>query len=133
MIIDIASPVGMLRYRCGDFLDGAQQLPDEVYESALAEKNGNMQKAAILCCQYILAGLAFGTHQKLGIIETWGSEAFENYKSYLMLVIKDPAFSSVSPIPYSGDNGLTPIIEFKKHWDREYDCHRHLHRGWVEV
>lgn len=115
-IIDLNSPIGLLRYRCGDFLDGAQQLPDEVYQSALDEKNGNMRAAAILCCQYILAGLAFSTQQKMGVIEVYGQQAYQQYRDYLMLIVKDPNFSGISPIPYGGDGSESPIVSFSKDW-----------------
>lgn len=131
-ILDPSDPISMLRLRCGDVRD-IPLLPDEVYQSALSEKNGNMKAAAILCSQYILAQLAFDSQSRLGVIEVYGNQVFQQYKEYLVMVTKNPDFASISPIPYSGDNGLTPIIEFKKHWDREYDCHRHLQRGWVEV
>lgn len=129
-LIDINSPVGMLRLRVGDTRD-IPVLPDEVYEQALEQNNGNLKAAAILCGQYILASLAFDGQQQMGIIQIWGQQVFKQYKEYLTMVVKDPAFSSVSPIPYSGSNGTCPVIEFKKDWDRAYqDC---CHKTWEKL
>lgn len=119
-IIDLSTPVGALRLRLGDTRD-LPMLDDCVYEQALLDTNGNLKAATILCGQYILAQLAFKTHQKMGLLEVWGSEAFKNYQTYLLLVIKDPSFSSISPIPYSA-SGPSPITEFQKDWYNMYEC-----------
>lgn len=120
-IIDLSTPVGALRLRLGDTRD-LPMLDDCVYEQALRDTKGNLKAATILCGQYILAQLAFKTHQKLGLLEVWGSEAFKNYQAYLMLVIKDPSFSSISPIPFSLASCTNPITRFQKDWDKQYDC-----------
>lgn len=121
MILDMTSPISALRLRLGDTKDYPQMLPDEVYEHALAENNGNLKAATILCGQYILAQLAFKSHQKMGMLEVWGSESYKNYMQYLMLVVKNPDFSGISPIPYSA-TGASPISQFQKDWDKQYGC-----------
>ena len=113
-LIDLNSNIGKLRYRLGDYLD-IQRLPDDVYQSALDEKNNNMRAATILCGQYILAGLAFDSQQRMGIIEVYGNQVFDQYLQFLKLVLKDPAFNGVCPLPYvAGADELHPILQFKE-------------------
>lgn len=118
MILDLSNPVSLMRLRCGDTRD-LPIFPDEVYQKALDDKKGNVKAASILCAQYILATLAFKTHQKMAQLEVWGAESFKNYQSYLLMVVKDPDFSGISPIPYSAE-GVSPIAEFQKDWDKQY-------------
>ena len=128
-LIDINSPIGLLRMRCGDVRD-IPILPDEVYSQALAEKNGNMKSAAILCGNYILAQLAFDGQQQMGIITVYGNHVFQQYKEYLMLMVKDPGLSEISPIPYSGDGGVSPLVRFTKNWHRRQAGYCGV-GGWV--
>lgn len=121
MILDLSNPVSLMRLRCGDTRD-LPLLTDEVYESALQQKKGNVKAASILCAQYILATLAFKTHSKMMQLEVWGAEAFKNYKEYLVMVVKDPDFSGISPIPFSQE-GVSPITKFQKDWDKQYSCY----------
>lgn len=118
-MIDLSSPVGILRLRLGDTRD-IPILPDEVYEQALEEKKGNLKAATILCGQYILATLAFDSQASMGVVTVYGNQVFRQYQDYLTMVIKDPSFSSVSPIPYSGDCTSSPITEFQKDWYMTY-------------
>jgi hypothetical protein len=128
-LIDINSPVGLLRMRCGDTRD-IPILPDDVYEAALTEKNGNLKSAAILCGNYILAQLAFDGQQQMGIITVYGNHVFQQYKEYLMLMVKDPGLSDISPIPYSGDGGESPLVKFTRNWHK---CNLEYcgNGGWV--
>jgi hypothetical protein len=113
-LIDLSTPIGKLRYRLGDYLD-IPRLPDDVYQSALDEKNNNMRAATVLCGQYILAGLAFDSQQRMGVIEVYGNQVFEQYVQFLKLVLKDPAFNGVCPLPYvAGADTLHPILQFKE-------------------
>lgn len=128
-LIDINSPVGLLRMRCGDVRD-IPILPDEVYESALVEKNGNLKSAAVLCGNYILAQLAFDGQQQMGIITVYGQHVFQQYKEYLMLMVKDPGLSDISPIPYGGEDGESPLVRFTKNWHKR-QCGYHGTGGWV--
>lgn len=120
MILDLNNPVSLIRLRCGDTRD-LPILPDEVYESALIEKKGNLKQASLLCCQYILAQLSFKTHQRMNLLEVWGNEAFHQYLQYVKMVIDNPSFSGISPIPYSHE-GTSPITKFQKDWDKQYQC-----------
>lgn len=113
-IIDLSTPIGKLRYRLGDYLD-LPRLSDDVYQSALDDTNNNLRAATILCGQYILAGLAFDTQQKMGVIEVFGQQAFQQYVQFLKLVLKDPAFNGVCPLPYvAGADTLHPILQFQQ-------------------
>lgn len=123
--IDVTTDVGRMRMRLGDFLD-IQQLPDSVYVQTLLDTqnpdgSNNLRAATILCGQYILASLAFSTHTKLATIEVYGAEAFKSFKQYLLLVVKDPSFNSVSPIPYAaGADTLHPILKHQQDWLAAY-------------
>lgn len=121
MILDLSNPVSLMRLRCGDTRD-LPILPDEVYESALQEEKGNIKRASLLCCQYILAQLAHKCHQRMNMLEVWGSEAFKQYIEYVRMVAKDPSFSGISPIPFSQE-GTSPITAFQKDWDQQYSCY----------
>lgn len=120
-IIDLSTPIGALRLRLGDTRD-LPMLDDCVYEQALVDTKGNLKAATLLCGQYILAQLAFKTHQKMGLLEVWGSEAYKNYTSYLLLVLKNPDFSGISPLPFTQLSCPSPIARFQKNWDKQYDC-----------
>lgn len=119
-LLDPTSKITMMRLRCGDTRD-IPFLPDEVYCSALDEKKGDIKSASILCAQYILAQLAFKTRAKMVQLEVFGGDAFKQYQEYLLMIVKNPDFSGISPIPYSA-TGPSPINEFQKDWDKSYEC-----------
>jgi hypothetical protein len=132
-MLNLDDPVCLLRLRTGDTRD-LPILPDAVYQNALTEKKGNMKAAAILCGQYILATLAFDGQQQLGIITIYGQHVFAQYQSYLMMLVKDPDFNQVSPIPYAGENGTNSILEFKQCWDKHQKCcYNPTYDGWEFV
>lgn len=114
-LIDINSPLGLLRLRLGDTRD-IPILSDDVYQKTLDDNNGNLKASAKLCGQYILATLAFDSQQSMGVITVYGNQVFNQYKEYLMLVVKDPNFSDISPIPYGGSGEEAPIVCFTKDW-----------------
>ncbi len=115
MNIDPSTSVGKLRLRVGDFSD-FPYLPDSVYLQTLTDNNGNLGKTATTCAMYILGILSFKTHRKMSLqLEVWGAEAFQNYKAFLLMLVKDPAFSLDSPpIPYTAsgcdDNQINQFI-----------------------
>lgn len=116
-MIDPSTPVGKVRLRVGDWSD-LPILPDSVIQSALTDSSDNVARAAALCAQYILATLTFKTHRKLGQIETWSGEQFNNYVKFLQTTILNPNLMTVAPIPYSGMVEEThPLIEFVKEWN----------------
>lgn len=121
MIIDPSSSVGKVRMRTGDWRD-IPILEDIVIEQALLDCNNDVKAASVLCCQYILATLAFKSHQKLSMIEVWGRESYLSYRDYVMTVLKNPDFSGISPLPFTQLSCPSPIARFQKNWDKQYDC-----------
>ena len=119
-VIDPTSLIGQCRLITGDYLD-IQRLPDSVYQTSLTKYSYNVNRAARECASFILASLTFSTHEKLGIIETYGEKVFQNYLQYLRLIVSDPAFSSVCPIPYSGStSSVHPLIKFTKDFNGNF-------------
>ncbi len=124
-VIDISTDLGKLRYRLGDFLD-LPILPDSVYTQTLtdtknADGTNNLRAATTLCGNYILASLSFSSHQKMAVIEIYGNQTFDQYKQYLMMVVTNPAFNSISPIPYSASTGeVVPVLRFQEDFAKNY-------------
>jgi len=119
-MIDYSTDVGKVRTRVGDWSD-LPYLPDSVYSDVITENNGNLQKSAIQCAQYILAQLSFSGHRKLANLEIWGKEITDSYRQFLMLLIKEPALNAYAPIPYNGDNtDNNPLIQFTIDWNANY-------------
>lgn len=121
MIIDVSTDLGRLRMRCGDYGD-LPYLPDNVYQQALIDTDNNLPVAAKNCATYILGALSFKVHRKIGLqLEVYGAEAFANYKQYLLLILTNPNFMDISPIPYNV-NGTTlhPLQQFQKDWNNNY-------------
>lgn len=122
MSLDFTTDIGKLRLRTGD-ISSLPFLPDAVYTQALSEASNNLPQAAKVCATYILAQLAYKTHRKQGLqLEVWGKEAFDSYKDYLLLTIKDPAFMQSSPpVPFGGTT-VTPesYAQFKSDWKKLY-------------
>jgi hypothetical protein len=113
-IIDPASDIGKVRLKTGDTRD-IPILPDDVIQQVLVESNNNIRQAVTTCGQYILATLSFDSDARLGLLYTYGSQTFEQYKNYLMLILKDPAFNGVCPLPYvAGAKELHPILQFQQ-------------------
>jgi hypothetical protein len=51
----------------------------------------------------------------MGIITSYGSQVYNQYKDYLLLVLRDPAFNGVCPLPYvAGADEVHPILQFKE-------------------
>ena len=120
MAIDPTTPVGKIRLRVGDFQD-LPLLSEAVYESALADCENNIPKAATLCAQYILAILTQRTHQRLQAIEIYGNQQYENYLSFLKTTILNPNLMTLAPIPYAGTGDAThPLIQFMSDWNANF-------------
>lgn len=120
MILDPTSPIGMVRLRVADYSD-LPLFPDSVYQAVLDENSGSIPATAKTMASYILGALSHKTHRKLAQIEVWGAEAFKNYKDFLILTVKDPAFMSYSPVPYglsSVDNN--PLLQFTQDWNKNF-------------
>lgn len=120
MLIDYATPVGKLRCRLGDITD-LPFLPDSIYQAVYDENDSNLNRAVIVCGQMILAQLSFKTHRKLAQLEVWGESGFKQFKEFLMLTVKDPAFMNISPIPYSASGtALHPLLQFASDWNKGF-------------
>jgi hypothetical protein len=120
MILDPTSPIGMVRLRVADYSD-LPLFPDSVYQAVLDENTGSVTATAKTMANYILGALSHKTHRKLAQIEVWGAEAFKNYKDFLILTVKDPAFMSYSPIPYgASDDNSNPLVQFTQDWNKNY-------------
>lgn len=120
MVIDPTTNEGKLRLRLSDWSD-IPFLPSTVYQQTLIDNDNNLQKCTSVLGGYILGILSQRTHRKLANLEVWGNEAFQSYLQFLEKIIKDPAYSGVSPIPYmaKGD-GFNPIVDFVDDWKRNY-------------
>lgn len=121
-IIDPDTSLGKVRLRIGDWSD-LPILPDSVITSALADCQGSVPRAAALCAQYALATLTAKTHRKLGQLETWSNEQFDNYVKFLKLTVLNPHMMTTSPVPYTGNmDGDHPLIAFVDSWNESYAC-----------
>ncbi|MGZ8888044.1 MAG: hypothetical protein ACXW1D_00645 [Halobacteriota archaeon] len=70
---------------------------------------------------YILGTLSHQTHRKMNQLEIWGAESFKNYKDFLLLTVKDPAFMDLSPIPYGAvSDDVNPIVQFQQDWNKNF-------------
>jgi len=120
MAIDFSTDVGKLRLRTADISD-LPYLPDSVYTQVLAEEDGNLPRAAKIIATYILGILSHKTHRKLNQLEVWGSEAFSQYKQFLLLTVTNPSFMDISPVPVNvfGDCAH-PLIQFQQDWNNNY-------------
>lgn len=121
MTLDPTTNLGRLRLRCGDYSD-LPYLPDSVYNQTLIENSNNLPRSAKICAQYILGQLAFKVHRKAGLqLEVFGGEAFVNYKQYLLLIVTNPNFMDISPIPVNlQGTALHPLMQFTKDWNLNY-------------
>jgi len=119
-VIDFTSNVGRLRLRLGDALD-LQIYPDEVYQSALDECDGNMPRATRLMAQYILAALSMRVHEKIGALECYGNQFYSQYRDFILATIANPMFMQTVPMPYSsGMDVKHPIQQFQEDWNACY-------------
>lgn len=126
MIIDPTSNVGKIRLRIGDYSE-FPFFPDEVYLSALEDSNNSVPKASQLMATYMLALLTSQSHQKLAHIEVYGAEHFQNYLKFVRLIVLNPNFMDLSPMPYVaqvvneyGEVVELPLVQFQKDWNANY-------------
>jgi len=119
MAVDFNTDIGKVRLRCADISDLAF-LPDSVYSQAITDASGNLPQAAKTCAMYILGLLSFKTHRKLAQLEVWGSDAFKQYKEFLLLTTRDPNFMQISPIAIGPGATVHPLIQFQQDWNKNY-------------
>ena len=110
--IDPTTNLGKVRLTIGDWQD-LVILPDSVIAQTLTDSGDNVRLASTTCAQYILVTLSFKSHRKMAQLESWSNQQYEQYKDFLMMLVRDPSFSGIAPIPYNGaatTNG--PIVQF---------------------
>lgn len=120
--LDLTNPVDQIRLRVGDTTD-LHYLTDSAYSYALAESGNNKYKASVLAAQWILAQMAYSGHRKMANLEVWGKESFDSYRSFLLLLIRDPAIAQIAPVPYAGATSSTetnPLVQFTKDWNSNW-------------
>ena len=101
--IDPSVAEDRIRLACGDTSD-IPYLTDDIYTYCLATQNNNEPAAIRMAAQMILAQLAYGSHQRLDKIEQWGSEAYQNYLSYIKQVIANPSYNALGGVFVGGMN-----------------------------
>lgn len=90
-----------------------------MYTQTLLDTDDNLYKCVIILGSYILGIFSQRTHRKLAMMEVWNDQQFSQYKTYLMMIVKDPMYSGISPIPYSAtaDN---PLADFQSDWNKNF-------------
>lgn len=120
-VLDPTAPLGQVRLRIGDWHD-LVILPDAVITATLNDLNNNVPRSAQRCAVYILATLSQKSHKKIGLMEIWGSEAFDNYLRYLNKVVLNPLLNESAPIPYVADGSTipNPLEQIADDWKAGY-------------
>lgn len=78
-----------LRLIVGDTMTEFEYLSDETYEY-LMDKNKSETAAALEAARYILGSLTRFSRQRTGDIEVYGREMFQNYKEFLVELLRNP-------------------------------------------
>lgn len=118
-ILDPTSSLGKVRLRTGDWHD-IVILPDVVIQSTLDDYSGSVTQAAQRCAMYILATLTSKSHKKVGLLEVWGSETFNNYVTFLEKTVLNPHLTDICPIPYAPALETNPLVEIQTDWAAGY-------------
>jgi hypothetical protein len=119
-VIDPSTSLGKLRLRCSDWGD-LPFLPDSVYLQTLIDTGDNLPESAKICATYILGMLSFKVRRKMAQLEVFNDSQFKQYKEYLLLITKDPAFmQGLSPLPYAATSEFNHIVDFQKSWNKNY-------------
>lgn len=119
MAIDYSTDIGRVRLRVADISD-LPYLPDSVYSQYITDASGNLPQAAKNIACVILGLLSFKTHRKLAQIEVFGSDAFKQYREFLLLTTRDPNFMQISPIAIGPGTTVHPLIQFQQDWNKNY-------------
>ena len=120
-VIDPSTNIGKLRLRLADWRD-IQWLPDAVYQQTLDDTSNNLTASTRVLAQYILAILSQGTRSKLGILESYDNQAFEQYRQFIIDTVSNPAIMNINPIAIQcGDTTQpNPLIDFQDIWNAGY-------------
>ena len=90
--IDITTSLGKLRLAIADYQDPVV-FDDATLQAILDKNDGNEQAAIKEAASYMLGALSRQSRMRLDRIEIMGSEAFNNYLTYLKYTINNPAGS----------------------------------------
>lgn len=99
--IDPSIAEDRIRLACGDTSD-LPYLTDDIYTYCLSQQSNNEPAATKMAAQLILAQLSYGQHQRLDKLEQWGSEAFNNYLTYIKQVITNPSLNATGGVYVGG-------------------------------
>lgn len=88
MALDLNSAVGQLRLETGDISD-IPVLSDAEYTYILSQHNDVVKDSVIDALYAVLARLSYNTDQRLDRIQFWGSQSFEQYKTFVQDKIKN--------------------------------------------
>jgi hypothetical protein len=126
MVIDPTTSIGKVRLIVGDYNDLAY-LPDSVYQSTLDDNSDNIHRSSAIIAQYILGMLSQKTHRKMGQLEVYGAEAFQNYLAFLKFTVLNPnSIYNVAPLPYS------PVVTSGKALEDFIYDFKHNYRGGTQ-
>lgn len=84
------SAVDRVRLIVGDTMTEIEYLSDDTYEYLLTKHNNNETASALEAARYILGSLARYSRQRTGDIEVYGAEMFNNYKDFLVELLRNP-------------------------------------------
>lgn len=120
-LIDPTTNEGKLRLRLGDWKD-LLLLPSSVYQQTLDDNNNDLTACTRVLAQYILAILTQSTRSKLGILESYDNQAFEQYRQFIIDTVSNPAIMNINPIAIQcGDTTQpNPLIDFQDLWNAGY-------------
>ena len=109
-VLDMTEPVSRVRLSIADYNDPVI-LTDEVIQYTLDKNSGNEQAAIKECAYFILGALSKSTRQRLDRIELWGSDAYNQYLSYIKEVIRSPNGAYASAGIYAAGVDVQDIID----------------------
>jgi len=109
----INNPIDALRLQVGDTDNEELWLTDNDYSYYIQAYPNRIRQQALAASQAILFKLSRRTRERAGQIEVYSGDAYRNYADALIMMVKDPAFSSVNPISYFGGIIAQDFIDAK--------------------
>jgi hypothetical protein len=105
------NPIDALRLQVGDTDNEEIWLTDNDYSYYISVHPANVRQQALAASQAILFKLSRRTRERAGQIEVYAGDAYRNYADALIMMVKDPAFSSVNPLSYFGGMYIQDVID----------------------
>lgn len=97
------NPIDEIRLRLGDIDPDFPLMGDEEYQYFLDKNPDDLTSVLLGAAQSLLFYISRYTRERTGMIEVYGSEAFNNYLAAYKLLLKNPLGAlNLSPIPYFG-------------------------------